>query len=245
MGLHQLLGLGSYQTAWSWLHKLRRAMVRPDRDRLNGCVEVDETYVGGEEEGVRGRQTEEKAIVVVAAEENGRGIGRIRLRRVPDASSQSLHPFIAESVRPGAVGSHGRMEGLSRHREEGLHPPGHNSQPKRRPGTQTDAPCAPRGFASEAVAAGDASRSGEREAFGLLPRRIHIPLQSPAFTGTWTAVLPPAAERRTSRSGTVPAARGREFKVRPQHVGCGPSKWIPPFGKFGLIQNGWSWYVGI
>ena len=103
LGLHQVLGLGSYQTAWSWLHKLRRAMVRPDRDRLNGCVEVDETYVGGEEEGVRGRQTAEKAIVVVAAEQNGRGIGRIRLRRVPDASSQSLHPFIEESVRPGAV----------------------------------------------------------------------------------------------------------------------------------------------
>ena len=103
LGLHQVLGLGSYQTAWSWLHKLRRAMVRPDRDRLNGCVEVDETYVGGEEEGVRGRQTEDKAIVVVAAEQDGRGIGRIRLRRVPDASSQSLLPFIEESVRPGAV----------------------------------------------------------------------------------------------------------------------------------------------
>ena len=79
MGLQQVLGLGSYQTAWSWLHKLRRAMVRPQRDRLNGCVEVDETYVGGEEEGVRGRQTEDKAIVAVAAEEHGRGIGRIRL----------------------------------------------------------------------------------------------------------------------------------------------------------------------
>ena len=103
LGLQQVLGLGSYQTAWSWLHKLRRAMVRPHRDRLNGCVEVDETYVGGEEEGVRGRPTEDKAIVAVAAEEHGRGIGRIRLRRVPDASSQSLHPFIEESVRPGAV----------------------------------------------------------------------------------------------------------------------------------------------
>ena len=103
LGLQQVLGLGSYQTAWSWLHKLRRAMVRPGRDRLNGCVEVDETYVGGEEEGVRGRQAEDKAIVVVAAEQDGRGIGRIRLRRVPDASSQSPHPCIEESVRPGAV----------------------------------------------------------------------------------------------------------------------------------------------
>ena len=73
MGLQQVLGLGSYQTAWSWLHKLRRAMVRPQRDRLNGCVEVDETYVGGEEEGVRGRQTEDKAIVAVAARSTGEG----------------------------------------------------------------------------------------------------------------------------------------------------------------------------
>jgi transposase-like protein len=103
LGLHQVLGLGSCQTAWSWLHKLRRAMVRPGRDRLNGFVEVDETYVGGEEEGVRGRQTEEKAIVVVAAEQDGRGIGRIRLQRVPDVSSESLHGFIEKSVTAGSV----------------------------------------------------------------------------------------------------------------------------------------------
>jgi transposase-like protein len=103
LGLQQLLGLGSYQTAWSWLHKLRRAMVRPSRDRLRGCVEVDETYVGGDEEGVHGRQTEDKAIVVVAAEEEGRGIGRIRLRRVPDVSGDSLEAFIEESVTPGSV----------------------------------------------------------------------------------------------------------------------------------------------
>jgi len=55
LALQRLLGLGSYQTAWAWLHKLRRAMVRPGRDRLSGLVEVDETYVGGEEVGVRGR----------------------------------------------------------------------------------------------------------------------------------------------------------------------------------------------
>jgi len=47
LGLQRVLGLGSYQTAWAWLHKLRRAMVRPGRDRLAGWIEVDETYVGG------------------------------------------------------------------------------------------------------------------------------------------------------------------------------------------------------
>ena len=66
LGLQRILGLGSYKTAWGWLHKLRRAMVRPGRDRLRGWVEVDETYVGGLEEGVSGRQTEKKALVAVA-----------------------------------------------------------------------------------------------------------------------------------------------------------------------------------
>ncbi len=82
LGLQRVLGLGSYQTAWSWLHKLRRAMVRPGREQLKGPVEVDETYLGAVEEGVRGRQTERKALIVIAAEENGKGIGRIRMGRV-------------------------------------------------------------------------------------------------------------------------------------------------------------------
>lgn len=104
LGLQQVLGLGSYKTAWSWLHKLRRAMVRPGRDQLSGKVEVDETYLGGVEEGVRGRQTEKKALIAVAAEEVGKkGIGRIRMKRIYDASSESLHPFVKESIKPGSV----------------------------------------------------------------------------------------------------------------------------------------------
>jgi transposase-like protein len=103
VGLQRALGLRSYQTAWAWLHKLRRAMVRPGRDRLSGRVEVDEIYVGGEESGVHGRQTETKALVAVAAEEVGTRIGRIRMRRIDDASAASLEPFIQASVEPGAV----------------------------------------------------------------------------------------------------------------------------------------------
>jgi transposase-like protein len=103
LGLQRVLGMGSYKTAWALLHKLRRAMVRPGRDRLNGRVEVDETYLGGLEKGVRGRQTRRKALVVVAAQEDGKGIGRIRMRRVPDASVASLHPFVLESVEAGSV----------------------------------------------------------------------------------------------------------------------------------------------
>ena len=103
LGLQRVLGLGSYETAWTWMHKLRRAMVRPGRDRLIGEIEIDETYVGGPEEGKRGREIEKKSIVVVAAEKNGRGIGRIRLRRVKDVSAESLLDFIRETVEPGAT----------------------------------------------------------------------------------------------------------------------------------------------
>lgn len=103
LGLQHVLGLGSYETAWTWLHKLRRAMVRPGRDRLTGTVEVDETLVGGVEEWARGRQTEKKAMIAVAAEERGPGIGRIRLRRIPDATANSLQAFVQEAVAPGSL----------------------------------------------------------------------------------------------------------------------------------------------
>jgi len=103
LGLQRVLGLGSYETAWTWLHKLRRAMVRPGRDSLTGTVEVDETYVGGPEEGKRGREVESKAIVAVATEKSGRGVGRIRLRRIEDVSGDSLLPFVQGAVVPGSV----------------------------------------------------------------------------------------------------------------------------------------------
>ena len=91
LGLKRILGLGSYQTAWTWLHKLRRAMVRPGRDLLTGRIEVDETYIGGNEEGVFGRQLKGKSLVVIALETmSPKGFGRVRLRQVPDASGASL-----------------------------------------------------------------------------------------------------------------------------------------------------------
>jgi transposase-like protein len=105
LGLQQVLGLGSYETAWTWLHKLRRAMVRPDRDRLKGKVEVDETYLGADEAGIRGRGTLKKALVVIAVEQSsrGRGIGRIRLRCIRDASADSLQGFIGDVIEPGSL----------------------------------------------------------------------------------------------------------------------------------------------
>jgi transposase-like protein len=104
LGLQGVLGLATYRTAWTWLHKLRRAMVRPGRERLAGQVEVDETYWGSGVEGKRGRHLEKRALIVIAVEQVGRrGIGRIRMRRIPDASADSLQAFIEEMVEPGSV----------------------------------------------------------------------------------------------------------------------------------------------
>ena len=70
---------------------------------MRGTVEVDETYLGGLEEGVAGRKTEKKALIAVAAEEDGDGIGRIRLQHIPDASACSLHSFVLAPIEGGSV----------------------------------------------------------------------------------------------------------------------------------------------
>ena len=106
MGLQRVLGLKSYTTAWTWLHKIRTAMVNPNRVKLSGTVEVDETYIGGEEnDGKRGRGTENKTLVVVGVEllERKNQLGRVRMKVVPDASKESLQDFIKENVEPGST----------------------------------------------------------------------------------------------------------------------------------------------
>jgi transposase-like protein len=103
IGLQRVLGLGSYRTAWEWLHKLRHAMVRPGRERLSGTIEVDETYVGGKQPGQRGRGAFGKVLVVVGAEIKDDHIGRIRLRQVADASAISLETAVKEMVEPASL----------------------------------------------------------------------------------------------------------------------------------------------
>jgi hypothetical protein len=111
-GLQQILGIGSYKTAWTWLHKIRKAMVRADRTKLRGTVEVDETYIGGEEHSVSsGRGTGNKVLVAIAVElqEYGnekkqglRKLGRVRLSVIPDASGASLSSFVIENIEKGS-----------------------------------------------------------------------------------------------------------------------------------------------
>jgi len=104
LGLQRILGIGSYETAWTWLHKLRIAMVRPGRDKLNGIIEVDEAFIGGKQSGGnRGRGTDNKTLIAVAVEKNDNKIGRIRLAVIKDSSSESLLEFIQNSVETGSA----------------------------------------------------------------------------------------------------------------------------------------------
>jgi len=118
LGLQRVLGLPRYETTWTWLQKLRVAMVRPGRDRLSGIIEVDETYIGGEKPGKRGRGAAGKALVMVAAQQNEGHIGRIRLCRVPDASAESLSQAVQDTVEPGSMvrtdgwGGYGQLTSL-------------------------------------------------------------------------------------------------------------------------------------
>jgi hypothetical protein len=102
MELKRQMGFGSYQTAWSWLHKIRRAMVRPERTPLAARVEADETYVGGPKPGKPGRGAAGKtklagAVECRRGEAKGRRLGRLRLAVVADVSARSLKDFSART----------------------------------------------------------------------------------------------------------------------------------------------------
>jgi hypothetical protein len=95
--------LGSYHTAHLLMDKLRAAMVGPKKNRPGGVVEVDKMYISREELGKCARDTEKKAMILVAAQKKGEGIGRIRVKLLPDASSVSLISAICESVKLGCT----------------------------------------------------------------------------------------------------------------------------------------------
>lgn len=104
LSLTRTLEIGSYQTAWAMLHRLRSVLVRPGRDRLAGTVEVDEAYIGGEEPGLRGGRARGKKVLTGMAVEirETKGLGRCRLQPIADASAASLHGFVTGHVEPGA-----------------------------------------------------------------------------------------------------------------------------------------------
>ncbi len=114
LGLQRVLGFGSYQTAWAMLHRLRRAMIRPGRERLHGLVEVDESFVGRsppnstldikKKQKVTKKLKEQRSIVMVAVEiKEPKGFGRIRLQRVTNKSEKAVLPFVLDAVEPGSA----------------------------------------------------------------------------------------------------------------------------------------------
>ena len=190
LGLQRVLGLKSYETAWTWLHKLRRAMLRPGRDRLTGRIEVDECYLGGLEEGLPGRLNLDKTLVVVAAQEDGPGIGRIRMRQIIDASAESLMPFVRESVEPGSViHTDGWLGYLPLERNGYQHEVTFLKGKKKTPSRLMPLG-PPRDLPAQAVADRHPPGSSQPQTSGLLPGRVHVPIQPATIKKPWQAFLP-------------------------------------------------------
>ena len=158
LSLKRTLEVGSYQTAWAMLHRLRSVLVRPGRDRLAGTVEVDETYIGGEESGLRGGRARGKKVLTGIAVEvrEPRGLGRGRMRPLADASAGSLHAFVTDPVEPGAGLSPTAGRATADWRSSATSTTGTASgRPGSRGGSPRITPCgAPGRRAGQAVAAG-------------------------------------------------------------------------------------------
>ncbi len=181
LGLQRLLGLGSYEAAWSLLHKLRRAMVRPGREKLGGEIEVDETAVGPSAPGRLGRGTfADKAIIAIAVEARARGTGgRVRLARIRDCSGPILTDFVSNAVAPGSVVYTDRWQGYG-----GLAAAGFVHQPTSIAASGDPAHVAmPRAHRVSSLLKrwllGTHHGSRPAAAPGLLPGRVHLPLQPP------------------------------------------------------------------
>jgi len=107
------LGIGSYRSALYMCRRLRKATVNPEREPLNGVVELDDIYVGGVEKGGVGRRTKTKKIVVVAVENRGDHAGRVRMKHLPVLSWDLVRQFVAANIAPG---SEVRTDGVSFYR---------------------------------------------------------------------------------------------------------------------------------
>src|SRR4051794_38655975 len=204
--LRRQLGLARYETAWTMLHKLRRAMLRPERDRLSGVVEVDEAYVGGLEGGARRRAAARQR----RADRRRRGRGaRPRLGPRPAPGRRGPLRGLAGAVRRGLgrSGQHradGRVAGL-RPAAPGLRPPAvDGGGPEERVRAAPARP--PHLLEPEDLAEGDPPR-GEREAPAVLRRRVRVPVQPPAHADGGVPVV----------AGPLDPARADH----PQDVVCG------------------------
>jgi len=214
LSLQRSLEIGSYPTAWAMLHRLRSVLVRPGRDRLTGTVEVDETYIGGEEPGLRGgRARGKKALVGIAVEvTEPRGFGRCRMQILADASAGTLHPFVTAHVEPGTRVITDGWQGYRGIDQFGyLHEPRSQRAARARgedvsgllPGVHRVASLAKRWLL------GHPSGVGRRSPPAELPRRVRLPVQSAPLPQPRHALLPGPRTSRRARPGPLPRSGRR------------------------------------
>ena len=231
LSLQRALEIGSYPTAWAMLHRLRSVLVRPGRDRLSGTVEVDETYIGGEEPGLPGgRAKGKKSLVGVAVEvHQPRGYGRVRMAILADASAASLHPFVTDNVEPGATVITDGWTGY-----QGIDRLGytHDRRSQRAARARGDDPrraaarSAPRRLPGQALAAGHPPGLGRGGAPAQLPERVHLPLQPPPLPQPRHGLLPRPRARRRPRPGALP--RPRRGPAAQEDPASSPRRRWPP-----------------
>ena len=219
LGVQHILGLGSYQTAWTWLHKLRRAMVRPGRERLTArSKSTRRCWVGSAARA--GGPRPRRALIAVAAEEAGRGIGRIRMRRIPDGSVETLTAFVTETVESGARCTPTAGTGTVECARTGI-ASGHVLARPSRTGIGAVAPGAPGRLVAQAMAPGHPSGRGEPRPFGLLLGRVHVPIQSSPVAPSGQTLLPSRPTGRHGGSRSIPRAGQRpQAAASPLPVGA-------------------------
>jgi hypothetical protein len=197
LGLQRVLGFGSYETAWAWMHKLRRAMVRPEL--LSGTVELDETFVGGRSMEGRRARYQTKATVAIAVERlEPKGLGRVRLRRIGPHRKQELFAFAGQVLSPGTIlytDGASLYQGLDRQANITIratsmvasNDPAHRILP------------ASGGGPAEKMAGGNPPSRADRRPSRLLPRRVHLPVQPSQQPISGAALLPPVAASHPHR----------------------------------------------
>ena len=185
LSVQRTLEIGSYQTAWAMLHRLRSVLVRPGRDRLAGTVEVDETYIGGEEPGLRGGRARGKKVLTGIAVEvrQPKGIGRCRMAVLADGCGRLAASLRDQLRRAGRESDHRRLDGLPRAGRARLRPPAAQPAGRPRPGKgsgQAAARGAPGRLAGQAVAAEHPPGLGRRGPSAELPGRVVFRLNGAA-----------------------------------------------------------------
>jgi transposase-like protein len=213
LGLQRVLGFGSYETAWAWMHKLRRTMVRPDRDQLSGVVELDEVFIGNETRGKAGGAKDNTAAMVAVESLPGRKLGRVRMEVSPLAGSFALVDFAQRTIAPGStIRTDGARTlrvlsdlGYQHEYFVGLN----STQPRPRPPSGRP----PGRLATQTLADRHPALRRLPGAPGLLPGRVHLPLQPPNLQGPRPAVLP--ATPTSSRHRPDPPQRPARAPTRP------------------------------